>query len=103
VDDKRPHVSRMDPKLGNGFVDAATFAELQRLAQSRPRSGRQAAAKASALRTLERLNRRGRAALPPCAPEWYPPNQAAFEELGRVHLEEHPEVRQQMWKIWHGY
>jgi len=93
----------MDPKLGNGFVDAATFAELQRLAQSRPRSGRQAAAKASALRTLERLNRRGRVALPPCPPDWHPMPGTAWEELDRGHLEEHPEVRQRMWEIWHGY
>jgi hypothetical protein len=94
-------VSRTDPQAGNGLIDAATFAELQRLAQSRPRSGRQAAAKASALRTLERLNRRGRVALPPCPPGWYPPDQAQFEELDRVYLEEHPEVRQRMWEAWH--
>ena len=92
-----------DLQTGNGFFDGATLAELQRLARSRPRSGRQAAAKASALRTLERLNRRGRVALPPCPPDWYPPNQAQFEELDRLHLEEHPEVRQRMWEIWHGY
>jgi hypothetical protein len=35
--------------------------------------------------------------LPPCPPDWYPPNQAEFEELDRVDLEEHPEVRQRMW------
>jgi hypothetical protein len=87
-------VSRTDPQTGNGFIDAATLAELQRLARSRPRSGRQAAAKASALRTLERLARDGRRSeLPPCPPDWYPPNQAEFEELDRVDLEEHPEVR----------
>jgi hypothetical protein len=103
VDEKRPQVSRTGQQTGNGFIDPATFAELQRLAQSRPRSGRQAAAKASALRTLERLNRRGRVALPPCPPAWYPPDQAAFAELDRVHLEEHPEVRQRMWEHWQGY
>ena len=81
---------------GKGAIDAATLDELQRLARSQPRSGRQAQAKASALRTLERLNRRGRVALPPCPPDWYPPNQAQFEELDRAHLEEHPEVRQRM-------
>lgn len=88
----------------NREIDAATLGELQRLARSRPRSGRQAQAKASALRTLERLARDGRRSeLPPCPPDWYPPNQARFEELDRVHLEEHPEVRQRMWEIWHGY
>ena len=35
--------------------DPETVAELRRLARSRPRSGREAVAKASALRTLERL------------------------------------------------
>ena len=33
-------------------------------------------------------------------PGWYPPNQAAFEELDRADLEEHPEVRQRMWEVW---
>jgi hypothetical protein len=103
VDEERPQVSRRDQQTGNGLIDAATLAELQRLAQSHPQSGRQAQAKASALRTLERLNRRGRVALPPCPPDWYPPDQAQFEELDRVDLEEHPEVRQRMWEQWHGY
>jgi hypothetical protein len=85
----------------NGEIDPVTFAELQRLARSHPRSGRQSAAKASAIRTLERLARDGRRpAFPPCLPGWYPPNQAAFEELDRAHLEEHPEVRQRMWEVW---
>ena len=41
----------------------------------------------------------------PCPPGWYPPDlvEAGFEELNRVHLEEHPEVRQRMWEQWHGY
>jgi hypothetical protein len=34
-------------------IDAETLHELQRLARSQPRSGRQAQAKASALRTIE--------------------------------------------------
>ena len=97
-------MSETDRKLGNGFIDPATLGELERLARSQPRSGRQAAAKASALRTLERLARHGRRpGLPPCPPGWYPPDQAAFEELDRAHLEEHPEVRQRMWEQWHGY
>jgi hypothetical protein len=40
---------------GGSDLDPATVAELRRLARSRPRSGREAVAKASALRTLERL------------------------------------------------
>ena len=88
---------------GSGEIDAVTFEELQRLARSNPRSGREAQAKASAIRTLERLTRDGRrSALPPCPPDWYPPDQAeaGFEELDRADLEEHPEVRQRMWEIW---
>jgi hypothetical protein len=85
---------------GNGVIDAATLEELQRLSRSRPRSGRQAQAKASALRTLERLNRRGRVVLPPCPPDWHP-GPRELEELDRVHLQEHPEVRQRMWEAWH--
>jgi len=85
----------------NGEIDPVTLGELERLARSHPRSGREAQAKASAIRTLERLNRRGRVTFPPCPEGWYPPNQAAFEELDRAHLEEHPEVRQRMWEQWH--
>ena len=83
-------------------IDPAALEELERLARSRPRSGREAQAKASALRTLERLNRRGRVTLPPCPPGWYPPDQAeaGFEELDRVFLKEHPEVRQRLWQNW---
>ena len=49
----------MTPDSGNGGsdLDPETLAELRRLARSRPRSGREAVAKASALRTLERLRR----------------------------------------------
>jgi len=83
------------------IIDSATLEELQRLARSHPRSGRQAAAKASALRTLERLARGSRrTVLPPCPPDWHP-GPPEFEELDRVHLEEHPEVRQRMWEMWH--
>lgn len=45
------------PQNRPGYIDPDTLAELQRLARSRPRSGRQSAAKASAIRTLERLER----------------------------------------------
>jgi len=83
------------------IIDSATLEELQRLARSHPRSGRQAAAKASALRTLERLARAGRRdALPPCPADWHP-GPPEFEELDRAHVEEHPEVRQRMWERWH--
>jgi hypothetical protein len=77
--------------------------ELERVALAPAGSGREAQAKASALRTLERLNRRGRVALSPCPPDWHPMPGTAWEELDRAHLEEHPEVRDRMWQIWHGY
>jgi hypothetical protein len=84
----------------DGEIDPVPLAELQRLGRPHPRSGREAQAKASAIRTLEGLARDGRRpGVPPCPPDWYPPDQADFEELDRAHLEEHPEVRQRMWEI----
>ena len=84
------------------IIDAATLEELQRLASSRPPVGApERRRRASALRTLERLARGSRrTVLPPCPPDWHP-GPPEFEELDRVHLEEHPEVRQRMWEIWH--
>jgi hypothetical protein len=89
------------PMTGSGEIDPVTLEQLERLARSNPRSGREAQAKASAIRTLERLARDGRRpGVPPCPEGWYPPNQAAFEELDRADLEEHPEIRQRMWEVW---
>jgi hypothetical protein len=79
-----------DPMTGRGEIDPVTIEQLERLARSHPRSGREAQAMASALRTLERPARDGRRpGLPACPPDWYPPDQAeaGFEELDRVHLE----------------
>jgi hypothetical protein len=87
----------------NVEIDPVTLEQLQRLARSHPRSGRESVAEASAIRTLERLARDGRrTGLPPCPLGWYPPDlaKAGFEELDRVHLEEHPEVRQRWWEGW---
>ena len=54
-------------------LDPATLEELRRLARSRPRSGRQSVAKASAIRTLERLAReRRKQPVPPMPEGWYP-------------------------------
>jgi hypothetical protein len=87
----------------DGPLDPATLAELRRLARSRPRSGRAAVAKASAIRTLERLARGGqRVAPPPCPPDWHP-GPPEFEELDRVHLAEHPEVRERWWRNLNGW
>jgi hypothetical protein len=89
--------------MPNPMIDAATLAELERLARSRPRSGRQAAAKASAIRTLERLGRGNkRVPLLPCPPDWHP-GPPEFEELDRLYLEEHPEVRERWWRALHGW
>ena len=83
-------------------LDHETISELRRLARSRPRSGRQAAAKASAIRTLERLERAGDAA-PPCPPGWHPQAGTKWEELDREYLEDHPEVREHWWMSLHGW
>jgi hypothetical protein len=57
----------------NGDFDPQSIAELRRLARSRPTSGRAAVAKASAIRTLERLGReRRRQEVPPMPEGWYP-------------------------------
>jgi catechol 2,3-dioxygenase-like lactoylglutathione lyase family enzyme len=78
-------MSKPDSQSENGLIDAATLGELERLARSRPRSGRQAAEKASALRTLERIARDGRRRrLPPCPPDWHPMPGTAREELDRA-------------------
>jgi hypothetical protein len=65
----------------DGVMDAATYEELQRLARSSPRSGREAQAKASAIRTLERMSRQGRTLLPSCPPDCYPPDQIDWDRL----------------------
>ncbi len=90
--------------MPNQNIDAATLAELERLARSRPRSGRGAAAKASAIRTLQRLARANqRAAPPPCPPDWHPHPGTAWEELDRHDLAEHPEVRERWWRNLNGW
>ena len=77
---------------GSGGRDPETVAELRRLARSRPRSGREAAAKASALRTLERL-RREKQRVPPMPDGWYPHEPGdPFYELDWVFLHEHPHI-----------
>jgi hypothetical protein len=80
------------PDNGNGDLEPEAVAELRRLARSRPRSGREAVAKASALRTLERL-RRGKRQVPPMPEGWYPHEPGEpFYELDWEFLHEHPEI-----------
>jgi hypothetical protein len=72
-------------------MDTATVEELRRLARSRPRLGRQSVAKASAIRTLERLARERRRR--PMPDGWYPHDPGdPFYELDWVFLHEHPEI-----------
>lgn len=82
-------------------LDFATLEELRRLARSRPRSGRQSVAKASAIRTLERLARkRRRQPMPPMPEGWYPhaPDHP-FYELDWVFLHEHRAILQRHWEL----
>lgn len=71
--------------------DDLILRELERLAAKPARSGREALAKASALRQLQRLKRE-RDKVPPMPEGWHP-GPPEFEELDRWHLEQHPEVR----------
>jgi hypothetical protein len=101
---KRPQPAPGGLLMEIGAIDAETLAERQRLARSRPRSGRASVAKASAIRTLERLARGGtRVASLPCPSGWHPSPGSAWEELDHVYLAEHPEVRQRMWEQSQGY
>jgi hypothetical protein len=88
-----------EPAYETGDLDPETVAELQRLARSRPRSGREAVAKASAIRTLERLSRsRRRQEVPPTPEGWYPHEPGdPFYRLDRVFLREHPQI---LWRHW---
>jgi hypothetical protein len=80
----------------NGHIDLETRAELERLARSRPRSGRGQAAKLGALRTLERLQRKqGPVNAPPVPDGWHPLPGSAWEELDR---RDSPELRQAWWE-----
>jgi hypothetical protein len=87
------------PDDGNGDLDPEAVAELRRLARSRPRSGREAAAKVSALRTFERL-RRGKRQVPPMPEGWYPHEPGdPFYELDWVFLHEHPGILRRHWEL----
>jgi hypothetical protein len=82
-------------------LDPVTLEELRRLARSRPRSGRQSVAKASAIRTLERLAReRRRQPIPPMPEGWYPHDpDHPFYELDWVFLHEHPVILRRHWEM----
>jgi hypothetical protein len=83
----------------NGNPDPEAVEELRRLARSRPRSGREASAKASALRTLERL-RREKHPVPPMPEGWYPHAPGdLFYELDWQYLHDHPEILRRHWEM----
>ncbi len=74
-------------------------ADLRELARSKPRSGRAAQAKASALRTIERLGR-PQQEVPPMPEGWYPHEPGdAFYQLDWVLLREHPQILQRHWEL----
>ena len=83
-------------------LDPETVAELRRLARSHPTSGRAALAKASAIRTLERLDRERRERrqqVPPIPEGWYPHEPGdPFYELDYMFLHEHPEILRPHWE-----
>jgi hypothetical protein len=84
---------------GNLELDPVALEELRRLARSRPRSGREAGAKASALRTLERLRREKQPPVPPMPEGWYPHEPGDdFYELDWQYLHDRPEVLQRVWE-----
>ena len=87
---------------GGSDLDPETVAELRRLARSRPRSGGEAVAKASALRTSER-SRRGKRRVPPTPEGWYPHERGdPFSELDWVFLHDHPEILRRHWEARRG-
>jgi hypothetical protein len=93
------------PPLGepqNGAEDPreAARSELERVALGPASSGRARLAKVTALRTLERVSR-GRNVIPPCPEGWHP-GPPELEELDQVYLEDRPEVRERMWRAFHG-
>jgi hypothetical protein len=58
--------------------DPLDLSELRRISRSRPRSGREAAARMSAIRVIERAARRRQPVMPP---GWHPMAGSAFEAL----------------------
>jgi hypothetical protein len=99
IQETTPRRAVPDKDNGNGELDPQAVAELRRLARSRPRSGREATAKASALRTLERL-RREKNPVPPMPDGWYPHEPGdPFYELDWVYLHENPEVLRRHWEM----
>ena len=84
-----------------GWLERRTVNDTDDTAYFRPRSGRQSVAKASAIRTLERLARNGRRQpIPPMPDGWYPhePDHPSYG-LNWVFLHEHPEILRHHWEL----
>ena len=84
---------------GHGGLDAASLRELHQLAACHPRSGREAVAKASALRTIERLQReRRKQEVPPRLADWFPSQPGdPFFHLDWDFLRQHPHTLDRQW------
>lgn len=75
--------------------------ELERVAHSDPESGREAMAKVTALRTLERLDQPPRKEPPPPPDDWHPQPGSVMEELDRADPNATPEMRRRWFKtLW---
>ena len=75
--------------------------ELERVAHSDPESGREAMAKVTALRTLERLDQPPRKEPPPPPDDCHPQPGSVMEELDRADPNATPEMRRRWFKtLW---
>jgi hypothetical protein len=93
---KTPNEERTPERLTPDH-DKRVQRELERVAHSEPRSGREALAKVTALRTLNRRNDRRRRKEPPaCPPDWHPHPGSVLAELDEPYFEEHPDARQRL-------
>jgi len=94
IDPNRPDEHGPGPGSGHagGAAQAGAFAATV---------GRQSVAKASAIRTLERLAReRRRQPMPPMPDGWYPHEPGdPFYELDWVFLHEHPAILRRHWEM----
>ena len=88
------------PMTANGEIDPVTFERAGAACSFAPRSGREAQAKASAIRTLERLNREGGRRSRRVRRAGIRPTRRRSRSWTGPILEEHPEVRQRMWENW---
>jgi hypothetical protein len=94
---RRAPVPEDEPNQNGDRIDPIR-AELERVAMGEATSGRAQLAKVTALRTLDKIARRR--TVPSCPPDWHPAPPER-EELDRLYLERHPEVRERWWRELH--